>query len=95
MFGLTPTQTGILGLFVGLLALLILALLTSKHPDADEGAAFTAFQPGWLARAPGDVQRMKVVRTGRSLLSLELLVNCTWECSARFRDAISRIRRGW
>jgi hypothetical protein len=95
MFAFTLSQTGILGLFAGLLTLLILALLTSKHRDADEAVPATAFHPGWLARAPGDVERLKAVRTGRRLLTLELLVNCTWECSSQFRDAITRIRRGW
>jgi hypothetical protein len=95
MFGLTPSQAGILGLAAGLLGLLILAVLTSKRPDLDQAAPVTGFPPGWLARAPGDVERLKAARAGRSLLSLELLVNCNWECSARFCDAIARIRRGW
>jgi hypothetical protein len=95
MFAFTLSQTGILGLFAGLLALLILGLLTSKHPHGDEAAPVTAFDSAWLARAPDDVQQLKAVRTGRRFLTLELLANCTWECCSQFRDAIGRIRRGY
>jgi hypothetical protein len=94
MFAFTLSQTGILSLFGGLFALLILALLTSKHSQSDEAGPVTAFDSGWLARAPLDVERMKAARTGKRQLTLEQLVNCTWECCSQFRDAIGRIRRG-
>jgi len=94
MFAFTLSQTGTLSLLAGVLGLMILALLTSKHSQSDEGGAVTAFDSGWLARAPLDVERMKAARTGKRLLTLELLANCTWECCSQFRDAIGRIPRG-
>jgi hypothetical protein len=86
-------NTGLVYLFACLVALLILAVLTSKNPPSQASEPPTAFRSGWLARVPDDVRRLKAARGARRFFTLELLANCTWECCSKVRDAIGRIRR--
>jgi hypothetical protein len=77
--------------------LLILAsvftVLTRENEPGADSEPLTPLGPECLARVPDDVRRMEAVRGSRRLLTLELLANCTWECSSQFRDAIGRIPR--
>jgi hypothetical protein len=97
---LVPTfhHSGIVYLFTGVAALLILAVLfavlTTEDSPSAESEPLTPFGPEYLARVPDDVRRIESARgVRRRFLTMELLANCTWECSSQFRDVIGRIRR--
>jgi hypothetical protein len=95
MLDILFSRTEILCCVACLAALLILAVLVSKGPPPRwERELSTTFSGKWLARAPDDVRRLEAAQGVRNRLKQELLAICTTECNSRFKDAISRIRRG-
>ncbi len=73
-------HAGILLFVACMVALLILATLTSKNPPPRrERELLTTFRSKWLAPAPDDVGRLEAARGARNRVAQELLARCTRE----------------
>ena len=95
MLAILLSRTEILYCVACLAALLIVAVLAPKdRPPRGESELPTTFSWKWLARAPDDVWRLEAAQGVRNRFKQELLAMYTPEYDSRFRDAISRIRRG-
>ena len=89
------SRTEILCCVACLAALLIVVVLATKEAPPREGRERLITRSGkWLARAPDDVRRLETAPGVRDRLKQGLLAICTTEYRSRFRDSISRIRRG-
>jgi hypothetical protein len=74
--------------------LIVVVLATKDHPPRGGRELVITFSGKWLARAPDDVRRLETAQDVRDRLKQGLLAICTKEYNSRFRDVISRIRRG-